>query len=97
VVIRSKSDYSRAFSLVRRVIVEWDPYKFFSGGAPEDELDMEVAQFLTHVPRIRSEADVVNSLSEVFSSAFEASTFRKEDCTEVGGKLYFELEKGGFI
>lgn len=95
--MRSKSDYSRAFSLVRRVIAEWDPYELFSGGAPADELDMEVARFLTHVPKMQSETDVANSLSVVFPSAFEASTFGKEDCTEVARKLYYELEKGGFI
>ena len=91
--MRTRIDYDRAFGVVRDLVARWDPYSLLAGGAPEDEFDSEVRSVVQQIPRIRSANDATHVISRVFSSAFEPSLFKPEDCTEVGNELFHVLDE----
>jgi hypothetical protein len=93
----TKSDYKRAFDLVREVIHAWDPYSLVGMGAPSDEWDHEIASLVAQIPSIRSENDATNAISRVFSSAFQPEGFEPEKCTEVGRRLFAVLAQAGLL
>ncbi len=89
--MRNRTDYERAFALVREVIHQWDPYDLMSGGAPKSEFDNEIARILTYIPKIKTESDAAQAISEVFTTAFEPKGFSLSDCAEVGRRLFASL------
>jgi hypothetical protein len=95
--MRTRSDYDRAFTVVRDVIHEWDPYALVGGGAPGDEWDSEIASLVAQIPRIKSENDAAHAVSHVFSSAFQPEGFSPADCAEVGKRLYSSLVGSGLL
>jgi hypothetical protein len=93
----TKAAYMRALEVVGAVVQEWDPYGLIAGGAPADEFDSEIAAVVTQIPRIKTEKEATLALSRVFSSAFEATCFQPEHCTEAGKKLFAALTASGLI
>lgn len=85
------ADYDRAFAVVRDLISRWDPYALLADGAPADEFDSEVQSVVAQIPRIRSAHDASHVISRVFSSAFERSLFKPEDCAKIGRELFRTL------
>jgi hypothetical protein len=95
--LQTKEDYDRAFSVVSKVICEWDPYSLLAGGAPKDEFDGEVRDLIVRIRHIRSEQDTIEAVSEVFGAAFGADEFGVERCQQVGVKLFSELKSAGIL
>jgi hypothetical protein len=93
--LKTRTDYELAVRVVRDLVHEWDPHGLLAGGAPRDEFDMEIAQLVSQVPRIRTVGDAISSVSMVFSAAFEPELFTPGHCAEVGQKLYDALTKSG--
>jgi hypothetical protein len=90
-MMKTRADYDRAISAVRDLISRWDPYSLLACGAPADEFDSEVQSVVAQISRIRSANDAAHVISRVFSSAFEPSLFKPEDCTEIGRELFRTL------
>src|SRR4051812_17708762 len=95
--MRTRTDYERACQVVREVVHLWDPYGLIHVGCPPDEFGAEIAAVVRQAPRIRSRNDAAHALSRVFSSAFEPSQFRPEDCAAAGDDLYEALSATGLI
>lgn len=75
---------------------QWDPYSLLATGAPIDEFENEIVEVVREIPNIKSTIDVTNTLSRVFSSAFDEN-FTPEECSNVGTKLYYKLCEAGLI
>lgn len=92
-----KSDFKIAYSIVREIINEWDPYGLIATGAPEDEFDSEVHSIVGQIPRIQSSNDAIHAIKRVFASNFEPERFSIDECSEVGRKLYVALDSKGIL
>lgn len=95
--MKMRGEYERATQVVAAVIRRWDPYALVAGGCPPDEFDSEIASVVAEVPRIRSRADAADTLSRVFSSAFQPEQFRPQECDHPGAELYEALVAAGLI
>jgi hypothetical protein len=95
--MKTKPDYKVKFQVIRLIINKWDPYGLLKSGAPQDELDREVASIAGQIPRIQSAKDAAYAVSRVFSSSFEPHLFKPNDCMNVGAKLYQALLEGGLL
>jgi hypothetical protein len=95
--LRTRTDYDRAFEIVKSVIDAWDPYSLLGGGAPADEFESEATKVVTRIRHMQSPADAAREISSVFSGAFEPQWFTLDACAEVGARLYSELEKAGLL
>jgi hypothetical protein len=92
-----QKQWKKVDDVVRRLIHQWDPYRLLQIGAPEDEWDREIGIIVGRARGITSVSDATDIISEVFSSAFQPEGFGRDDCTEVGRKLYEELTANGLI
>ena len=92
-----RKQWKKVEAVVRAVIHKWDPYSLIEGGAPEDEWDGEILKIVGRVRGIKSPTDAAVAVSDVFSSAFELEGFKKEDCAEVGQRLFDALKEAGLI
>ena len=95
--MKTRVQWKQAQTIVRRRIHEWDPYSLLAGGAPDDEFDSEIARVVAEIRRIKSRADATEAISRVFSSAFDPKDFSPERCSEVGSRLFDELNAAGLI
>ena len=84
-------------AIVRAAILEWDPYGLINGGAPEDEWDSEILQIVGKVHGIIAAAEAAATISDVFSNAFQPERFEKQDCAEVGRRLFDALREESLI
>jgi hypothetical protein len=90
--MKTLADYERALDIIRNVVHRWDPYELLSAcHCPKDEFDHEIAKLVTRISRIRSEADTILAISQVFSSSFNPNDFQVADCAKVGSELYSAL------
>ena len=89
--LQTKEDCEKAFSVVRKVIHEWDPYSLISGGAPKNEFDVEIQKVVTRIRQIQSSEDAARVISKVFGCAFEAEQFTLDKCREPGAQLFHQL------
>jgi|WetSurSiteA1Bulk_404760.scaffolds.fasta_scaffold00541_11 hypothetical protein len=87
-------DYEKAIEIVRSVVNRWDPYSLLANGAPIEEFENEIAEIVREIPNIKSTIDATNTLSRVFSKAFDEN-FTPEECSNVGTKLYHKLCEAG--
>jgi hypothetical protein len=78
-------------------IRDWDPYALLSGGAPLDEWDAEIAQLVTHIPRIACVSDATRAISAVFSKSFDPDTFCSDKCAAVGEAWFKSLLHAGLV
>lgn len=62
-------------------------------GCPPDEFDAEIRAVARQIDRIVSIQDATHVLSRVFSSAFEPSKFKVEDCAVAGRRIFDILEE----
>ncbi|OQX11306.1 MAG: hypothetical protein BWK76_19330 [Desulfobulbaceae bacterium A2] len=92
-----RKQWKKVEAVARTVILEWDPYGLIGGGAPEDEWDSEILQLVGKVHGITTAAGAAAAISGVFSNAFQPEGFEKEDCGEVGRKLFDALKKERLI
>jgi hypothetical protein len=95
--MNTRADYDAATDVVAAVISAWDPYSLLAGGAPRDEFEMEVARLVTRIPHIRSAADASREVAAVFSHYFSPEDFSSESCSEVGARLFDELQKAHLL
>jgi len=95
--MRTRSEYDRAFQIVRDVIARWDPYGLIGGGAPADEFDHEIAQLLPHLQRAKSSSEVGKAVLRVFAQTFGEAGFDVGSCGKVGEELYTDLTKAGLL
>jgi hypothetical protein len=95
--MKSRADYEKALSVVGSEIRRLDPYSLISGGVPNDEFDPEIAKVVARIPKIHSESDAIQVVSEVFSEAFGADGFTPEKCVSVGAALYVKLHELGLV
>jgi hypothetical protein len=79
--------------IVRRVIHAWDPYSLLEGGAPEDEWDSEILKIVGRVNRCASAEAATAAISDVFTSAFQPDGFSRNECVDVGRKLFDTLKE----
>src|SRR5271154_3306458 len=91
-IMRTGADYDRAFVAVREVIHRWDPYGLVSSGAPADEWDSEIASVVAQIPHIKSDSDAAQTISKVFSRAFQPQGFAPSDCSDVGRQLFAAIK-----
>lgn len=96
-LMQSRAQYDRAIAVVRDVIHEWDPYALIETGAPSDEWDSEIASIVAKVPRFKSPEDAANTVSRVFSAAFQPEGFNPADCKDVGCRLFCALCDAGIV
>jgi len=96
-VVRSLVEWKLATKIVGDIVREWDPYSLMSLGAPHDEFDVEIAAVVKEVGRIRSAADATVVLNRVFSGAFGDDGFPREDCADVGAKLFEKLNDANLL
>jgi hypothetical protein len=82
--MKNRDDYDKAIEVTGAVVRAWDPYNLLEGGASSDEFEAEIAQLVTHIPKISNTADAVQSVSLVFSEAFESELFTPADCATIG-------------
>jgi len=92
-----KKEGAVIFEAVRGVIHRWDRYGLLELGCPLDEFDAEIQAVVRQVDRIGSSQDAVHVLSRVFSSYFEPSRFRLEDCQIAGEHLHRVLVERGVL
>jgi Domain of unknown function (DUF1871) len=92
----TKMEYEKAIEIVRSVVNQWDPLDLLATGAPIDEFENEIAEVVREIPNIKSTIDGTNTLSWIFSSAFDEN-FTPEECSDVGTKLYHKLCEAGLI
>jgi len=92
-----RSQRTRIQPVVGEVIHGWDPYRLLEIGAAGDEWDHEILQIIERVNRIASPADAARVISEVFAEAFHPEGFGRDDCAEVGRKLFSALKDAGLI
>jgi Domain of unknown function (DUF1871) len=95
--MHNRADYEKALVIVGSVVRAWDPYCLLEGGAPSDEFDAEIAQLVTHIPRISTPADAAQAISTVFSAAFEPGLFTPAQCAELGQELFARLVEAGLV
>ena len=95
--MQSRAEYDRTITLVRNVVYEWDPYMLIDTGAPSDEWDREIAFIVAEVPRIKSPEDATDTVSRVFSVAFQPEGFGLADCEDVGRRLFNALHDAGIV
>lgn len=95
--VQTKEDYKRAQIVVKKIIDDWDPYALLKGGAPNDEFAPEISNIIQHLPRIKTENDAINAISEVMSKAFEPDQFTPEKCTDVGRNLFARCKEERLI
>lgn len=93
----NKNQWKQIEAVVRKVIHEWDPYQLIAGGAPDDEWDDEIMSIVGRVSNLKTEAEIIVAISEVFSKSFQPAGFALNDCAEVGQRLFTELNKAGLI
>jgi hypothetical protein len=95
--MKTKEDYKRAQVVVKKVIDDWDPYALLKGGSPDDEFAPEITKIISHLPRIKTENDAINTISEVMSEAFEPEQFTPDKCTDVGRLLFVHCKEKRLI
>jgi len=95
--MKTRSDYDSAIDIVRAVITAWDPYSLLASGAPRNEFDVEVALLVTRIPHIRSAAEASREVAAAFSHYFNPEEFSVGSCSEVGAKLFDELQKAQML
>jgi hypothetical protein len=72
-------DYSKLFVNVTKIINNWDPLDLISAGAPENEYDIEINDFLPQL--VEGKYDVINdSFKKYFGDSFRAPN---EDCKNI--------------
>jgi hypothetical protein len=95
--MKTRADYDSAIRVVGAVINAWDPYSLLASEAPRDEFDMEVARLVTRIPHIRSAADASREVAAVFSHYFSPEDFSVDSCSEVGARLFDEVQKAQLL
>lgn len=95
--MHNRADYEKALVIVGSVVRAWDPYCLLEGGAPSDEFDAEIAQLVTHIPHIHTPTDAAQTISTVFSAAFEPGLFTPAQCTDPGQELFARLVEAGLV
>lgn len=87
-----------AYSVVREVVTQWDPYGLVAEGRPIDELRPEIQAVCQLLPKIRAPRDATYVLSRVFSAGCEESGhFSPTMCEEAGQALFERLLEAGLI
>jgi hypothetical protein len=95
--MKNRDDYDKAIEVTGAVVRAWDPYNLLEGGASSDEFEAEIAQLVTHIPKISNTADAVQSVSFVFSEAFESELFTPADCATIGESWFKSLTQAGLL
>ncbi|MFL6519519.1 MAG: hypothetical protein ACJ8NS_04805 [Chthoniobacterales bacterium] len=95
--MKTRADYDSAIDVVGAVINAWDPGSLLASGAPRDEFDMEIARLVTRIRDIRSAADASREVAAVFSHYFGPEEFSVDSCSEVGARLFDELQKAHLL
>jgi hypothetical protein len=95
--LKTRTDYDRAFEVVKSVIDAWDPYSLLAGGAPPDEFELEVGKLLPRIEHIHTPEDAVREVVSVFGQCFDRKEFTPESCADVGARLYSKLEAAGLL
>jgi len=94
-MMTDRKQWKKVEAVVRAVIHEWDPYGLVGDGGPEDEWDSEILKIVSRVRSIRTPAEAAVAVSDVFSSAFQPEGFQREDCAEIGQRLFDALKEAG--
>ena len=95
--MKDRHDYEEALQVIGQVVRAWDPYGLLAEDAPADEFDAEIAQLVTHVPRMHSASDAAQAISVVFSKAFEPQLFTPSACAAPGAELFARLVSAGLV
>ncbi|MDR2975248.1 MAG: DUF1871 family protein [Propionibacteriaceae bacterium] len=74
------------FSIVKRVIDEWNPYSLLPD-APSDEFDQESRAIAQRITKASSITDIAHIISEVFSRSFEPESFPLDRCLAVAESI----------
>ncbi|MFK7845600.1 MAG: DUF1871 family protein, partial [Rhodothermales bacterium] len=90
---KKKEDYKKAFTLVSKVLNEWDPYGLIASGSSSDEFDAEATAIVTQLPNIASPQDAARVISDVFKHWMSERDFPVVNCIESGQKLYLMLKE----
>ena len=93
----ARAKYERLWAVTADVIRTWDPHGLLAGGSPADEFDHEIASLVAQIPRIHSAVDAAHAVSRIFGASFDADSFAKDKCSEVGTRLYAALSEQGLI
>lgn len=96
-IMTDRKQWKKVEAVVRAVIHVWDPYGLIRDGAPEDEWDSEILKIVGRVRSIGTPAEAAAAVSDVFSKAFHPEGFQKEDCAQVGQRLFDALKEAGMI
>jgi hypothetical protein len=87
-----------AYSVVREVVLQWDPYGLVGQGRPIEELQPEMRAVCQLIAKIQSPRDACYVLSRVFSAGCdESGHFSLGTCEAAGNALYERLLEAGLI
>lgn len=78
------------YLIVKKYIDELDYCSLLSGGAPDDEYDIETQEISDRITYIHTEQDIAQIITEVFNRAFDCKNtpYRFLDCAK---KIYRDL------
>lgn len=87
-----------AYSVVREVVGQWDPYGLVQQGKSIEELQPEMKAVCQLIGKIRSPRDASYVLSRVFTAGCdESGHFSPGACEAAGQALYERLLEAGLI
>ena len=93
--MKSRQDFDAAFEIVGGVVRAWDPYCLIGSDAPACEFDAQIGRLVARIPSITSSAASAVALSEIFSEAFEPSSFSPGQCAAPAEELFARLSAAG--
>jgi hypothetical protein len=76
------------FSIVKKVIDEWDPFNLLAIHCPDDEYDEEIQDIVEVLPRIKDAEEMANEINRIMFKAFDKDFKKSNDCLMVGKRIY---------
>jgi 3-methyladenine DNA glycosylase/8-oxoguanine DNA glycosylase len=94
--MKTKKDYTEAFSIIKKAIAKADPYSLLESGSPEDEFDSEVSSIVRQLTRCKTAVDITHAIARTFNSSF-SDKFKPEDFIEQGTEIFNKLKENDLL
>ena len=84
---------SDRFTIIKKIINEWDPYDLISLGAPDDEFENEIIEIILKMKNENNLNDIAVIISDVFTKSFnDHDNFTIEKCIIIANKIEKEIK-----
>lgn len=80
-----------SFSIVKRIINDWDPLYLLSSGAPYDAYESEVAQIFAAINKVNNYKDFSMEIQKIFEKAFNLQ-LSQEQCVPIANEIWSFLK-----